>query len=157
MINMKENKKNKMITNNRKVRFEYDILETLETGIALKGTEVKSIRQGGLSLAESYVVVRNGELFLVGAHIAPYEQGNQFNHDPLRDKKLLAHKSQIRKLEVAVQQKGMTLVPTKAYFVRGKVKLEIAIARGKKLYDKRQSIRDREVERDIERRVKRDY
>ncbi len=154
---MKENKKSKMIINNRKVRFEYDILETLEAGIVLKGTEVKSIRQGGFSLSESYVVVRNGELFLVGAHIAPYEQGNQFNHNPMRDKKLLVHKSQIRKLDASVQQKGMTLVPTKAYFVRGKVKLEIAVARGKKLYDKRQSIRDREVEREIERRIKRDY
>lgn len=157
MMNMKDNKKKKIITNNRKVRFEYDILETLETGIALKGTEVKSIRQGSFSLSESYVIVKNGELFLVGAHIAPYEQANQFNHDPLRDKKLLAHKSQIQKLEVAVQQKGMTLVPTKAYFVRGKVKLEIGIARGKKLHDKRQAIREREVERDIERRIKRDY
>ncbi len=152
-----KNKQNKLITNNRRARYEYDILETLETGIALKGTEVKSIRQGSLSLSESYVVVRNGELFLVGAHIAPYEQAHQFNHDPLRDRKLLAHKSQIRKLEAAVQQKGMTLVPTKAYFVRGKVKLEIAIARGKKLYDKRQTIRDREVARDVEKRMKQDY
>ncbi|HHU04600.1 MAG: SsrA-binding protein SmpB [Saccharofermentanales bacterium] len=152
-----KNKQNKLITNNRRARYEYDILETLETGIALKGTEVKSIRQGSLSLSESYVVVRNGELFLVGAHIAPYEQAHQFNHDPVRDRKLLAHKSQIRKLEAAVQQKGMTLVPTKAYFVRGKVKLEIAIARGKKLYDKRQTIRDREVARDVEKRMKQDY
>ena len=152
-----KNKQNKLITNNRRARYEYDILETLETGIALKGTEVKSIRQGSLSLSESYVVVRNGELFLVGAHIAPYEQAHQFNHDPVRDRKLLAHKSQIRKLEASVQQKGMTLVPTKAYFVRGKVKLEIAIARGKKLYDKRQTIRDREVARDVEKRMKQDY
>lgn len=152
-----KNKQNKLITNNRRARYEYDILETLETGIALKGTEVKSIRQGSLSLSESYVVVRNGELFLVGAHIAPYEQAHQFNHDPVRDRKLLAHKSQIHKLEAAVQQKGMTLVPTKAYFVRGKVKLEIAIARGKKLYDKRQTIRDREVARDVEKRMKQDY
>ena len=152
-----KNKQNKLITNNRRARYEYDILETLETGIALKGTEVKSIRQGSLSLSESYVVVRNGELFLVGAHIAPYEQAHQFNHDPVRDRKLLAHKSQIRKLEAAVQQKGMTVVPTKAYFVRGKVKLEIAIARGKKLYDKRQTIRDREVARDVEKRMKQDY
>lgn len=152
-----KNKQNKLITNNRRARYEYGILETLETGIALKGTEVKSIRQGSLSLSESYVVVRNGELFLVGAHIAPYEQAHQFNHDPVRDRKLLAHKSQIRKLEAAVQQKGMTLVPTKAYFVRGKVKLEIAIARGKKLYDKRQTIRDREVARDVEKRMKQDY
>ena len=152
-----KNKQNKLITNNRRARYEYDILETLETGIALKGTEVKSIRQGSLRRSESYVVVRNGELFLVGAHIAPYEQAHQFNHDPVRDRKLLAHKSQIRKLEAAVQQKGMTLVPTKAYFVRGKVKLQIAIARGKKLYDKRQTIRDREVARDVEKRMKQDY
>ena len=152
-----KNKQNKLITNNRRARYEYDILETLETGIALKGTEVKSIRQGSLSLSESYVVVRNGELFLVGAHIAPYEQAHKFNHDHVRDRKLLAHKSQIRKLEAAVQQKCMTLVPTKAYFVRGKVKLEIAIARGKKLYDKRQTIRDREVARDVEKRMKQDY
>ncbi|NLC25432.1 MAG: SsrA-binding protein SmpB [Fastidiosipila sp.] len=154
---MKNKEKKKIITNNRKAYFEYDILETLEAGIVLKGTEVKSIRQGSFSLSESYIIVKNGELFLIGAHIAPYAEANQFNHDPLRDKKLLAHRSQIRKLEIAVQQKGMTLVPTKAYFVRGKVKLEIAIARGKKIHDKRQAIREREVERDIERRIKRDY
>ncbi len=154
---MKNKEKKKIITNNRKAYFEYDILETLEAGIVLKGTEVKSIRQGSFSLSESYIIVKNGELFLIGAHIAPYAEANQFNHDPLRDKKLLAHRSQIRKLEIAVQQKGMTLVPTKAYFVRGKVKLEIAIAHGKKIHDKRQAIREREVERDIERRIKRDY
>jgi SsrA-binding protein len=107
-----------------------------------------------LSLGEAYVTVRGGELYLIGAHISPYEQGNRFNPDPTRDRKLLAHKHEIRKLEADVAQKGMTLVPLKAYFRNGRVKLEIGVARGKKLYDKRQAIRDRSVERDMRRRLK---
>lgn len=147
-------KKTKLITENRKARHEYHIQKKLETGIVLTGTEVKSIRQGHFSLGESYVTVKRGELFLVGAHISPYEQGNRFNPDPLRERKLLAHRHEIRELEIAISQKGMTLVPLKAYFSDGRVKLEIGIARGKKLHDKRDSIRERDVERDIKRRMK---
>ena len=146
--------KTKLIVDNRRARHDYHIQRRLETGIVLTGTEVKSIRQGHFSLGESYVTVREGELFLVGAHISPYEQGNRFNPDPVRDRKLLAHKHEIRQLEAAVQQKGMTLVPLKAYFSDGRVKLEIGVARGKKLHDKRESIRDRAIERDIKRRLK---
>ena len=122
--------------------------------MVLTGTEVKSVRQGHFSIGEAYVTVKGGELFLVGAHISPYEQGNRFNPDPVRDRKLLAHKHEIVQLEAAVQQKGMTLVPLKAYFSGGRVKLEIGLARGKKLHDKREVIRERAVERDIERRIK---
>ncbi|MBP6137111.1 MAG: SsrA-binding protein SmpB [Clostridiaceae bacterium] len=147
-------KKMKLITENRRARFEYHITRRLETGIVLTGTEVKSIRQGHFSLGEAYVAVRDGELFLIGAHIRPYEQGNRFNPDPTRDRKLLAHKHEIRQLDVATQQRGMTLVPLKAYFVDGRVKIEIGVARGKKLYDKRETIKERSQERDIRQRMK---
>lgn len=147
-------KKTKLITENRRARFEYHIIRRLETGIALTGTEVKSIRQGHFSLGEAYVTVRGNELFLVGAHISPYEQGNRFNVDPTRDRKLLAHKHEIRQLEIAIQQRGMTLVPLKAYFLDGRVKIEIGVARGKKLYDKRETIKERSQERDIRKRMK---
>ena len=140
-------KKTKLITENRRARFEYHIIRRLEVGIVLTGTEVKSIRQGHLSLGEAYVIVRGGELYLVGAHISPYEQGNRFNPDPTRDRKLLAHSHEIRQLDVAIQQKGMTLVPLKAYFSDGRVKIEIGVARGKKLFDKREAIKERSQER----------
>lgn len=153
---MTATKGQKLIADNRKARFEYDILDRLETGIVLQGTEVKSVRQGHLSLSESYVKVKRGELYLIGAHIAPYEQGNRFNHEPLRDRKLLAHRHEIRRLDAAVQQKGLTLIPTKAYFVKGRVKIEVGLARGKKLYDKRKAIKDREIERHLQQRVRRD-
>lgn len=149
-----KDKNTKLIVENRRARHEFHIARKLETGMVLTGTEVKSIRQGHFSIGEAYVTVRGGELYLVGAHISPYEQGNRFNPDPVRDRKLLAHKHEIRQLEVAVQQKGMTLVPLKAYFSDGRVKLEIGVARGKKLHDKRESIRDRAIERDIKRRLK---
>lgn len=149
-----ETKKTKLITENRRARFEYHIIRRLETGIVLTGTEVKSIRQGHFSLGEAYVTVRGNELFLVGAHISPYEQGNRFNVDPTRDRKLLAHKHEIRQLEIAIQQRGMTLVPLKAYFLDGRVKVEIGVARGKKLYDKRETIKERSQERDIRKRMK---
>lgn len=151
---MADKEATKLIVENRRARHDYHILRRLETGIVLTGTEVKSIRQGHFSLGESYVTVRGGELFLVGAHISPYEQGNRFNPDPVRDRKLLAHRHEIRQLEVAVQQKGMTLVPLKAYFSKGRVKMEIGVARGKKLHDKREAIRERAVDRDLRRRMK---
>jgi SsrA-binding protein len=147
-------KKTKLITENRRARFEYHIIRRLETGIVLTGTEVKSIRQGHFSLGEAYVTVRDGELFLIGAHISPYEQGNRFNPDPTRDRKLLAHKHEIRQLDVATQQRGMTLIPLKAYFADGRVKVEIGVARGKKIYDKREAIKERSQERDIRKRMK---
>lgn len=147
-------KKTKLIVDNRRARHEYHISRKLETGIVLTGTEVKSIRQGHFSIGEAYVAVKGGELYLVGAHISPYEQGNRFNPDPVRDRKLLAHKHEIVQLEAAVQQKGMTLVPLRAYFSDGRVKLEIGVARGKRLHDKRESVRERAVDRDIRRRLK---
>lgn len=149
-----EEKKTKLIVENRRARHDFHIFRRLETGMVLTGTEVKSVRQGHFSIGEAYVTVKGGELFLVGAHISPYEQGNRFNPDPVRDRKLLAHRHEIRQLEVAVQQKGMTLVPLKAYFSRGRVKLEIGVARGKKLHDKREAIRERAVDRDLRRRMK---
>ncbi|MGI6617218.1 MAG: SsrA-binding protein SmpB [Saccharofermentanales bacterium] len=142
------------ITENRRAYHDYHILKRLEVGIVLKGTEVKSIRDGHFSLGEAYVVVRDGELFLVGAHISPYKEGNRFNPDPIRDRKLLAHRHEIESLATAVQQKGMTLVPLKAYFSRGRVKLEIGLARGKKQYDKREAIRERDSDREMRRQVK---
>lgn len=149
-----QDKKTKLIVENRRARHQYHILRKLETGMVLTGTEVKSIRQGHFSIGESYVTVKGGELYLVGAHISPYEQGNRFNPDPIRDRKLLAHKHEIAQLEVAVQQKGMTLIPLRAYFSDGRVKLEIGMARGKKLHDKRDAIKERDMDRDIARSIK---
>lgn len=150
----RQDRKTKLLVENRRARHDYHIERRLETGIVLTGTEVKSIRQGHFSLAEAYVTVRDGELFLIGAHISPYEQGNRYNPDPLRDRKLLAHRHEIQQLDQAVQRKGMTLVPLKAYLSGGRVKLEVGLGRGKKLYDKRESIKEREVERDLARRLK---
>ncbi len=147
----------KILANNKKAYHDYDIEETLEAGIVLKGTEIKSVRKGHCQLRDSYVQIRHGEAFVLGMHIAVYEQGNIFNHDPLRDRKLLLHRKEIRRLEKLVQQAGMTLVPTKVYFDKGsKAKVEIAVARGKKLYDKRQDLKERAIKRDLERAGK-DY
>ena len=139
---------------NRKARHDYFIEETYECGIELVGTEVKSIRAGQLNLKDSYAQVKNGELLLHGMHISPYEHGNIFNHDPFRTRRLLAHKREIRKLASLSQTSGYSLVPLQAYFKNGKVKIEIAVAKGKKLYDKRASIAERDAERDIERNWK---
>lgn len=139
---------------NRKARHDYFIEETYECGIELVGTEVKSIRAGQLNLKDSYAQVKNGELLLHGMHISPYEHGNIFNHDPFRTRRLLAHKREIRKLASLTQTSGYSLVPLQAYFKNGKVKIEIAVAKGKKLYDKRASIAERDAERDIERNWK---
>lgn len=138
----------KIVARNRKARHEYFIEETIEAGIVLKGTEVKSVREGRVNIKESYGVVENGEVFIYNMHISPYEQGNIYNTDPLRKKKLLLHKREIRKLESAVMQKGYTLVPLSVYINEdGLVKVELAIAKGKKLYDKRESIAKRDAER----------
>lgn len=142
--------KGKVIANNRKARHDYFIEETMETGIVLKGTEVKSIRQGRVNLKDSYAMIENGEVFILNMHISPYEQGNIYNTDPLRKRKLLLHKREITKLIGLVQQKGYSLIPLSMYLKRGKVKIELSIARGKKTYDKRHEI----AKKDAERRMK---
>ena len=141
----------KIIAENRKARFDYFIEDTYECGIELQGTEVKSVRLGKVNMKDSYALIKNGELFVLGMHISPYEQGNIFNKDPLRTRKLLAHKKEIQKLIGMVKQKGVTLVPLSLYWVKNKIKLEIGIARGKKLYDKRQDIAKKDAERRIQR------
>jgi len=144
----------KLIAKNRRAFYEYEILDTVEAGIALTGTEVKSLRQNNLSFADSWVQIKNNEAYLIGMHIPPYDQGNRFNVDPLRERKLLLHKSEIRRLEADIMQKGLTLVPVKIYFKRGLVKLEVGIARGKQLHDKRRSQQEREAKRAIESKMK---
>ena len=139
---------------NKKARHDFFIEETIETGIVLSGTEVKSIRQGKANLKDSYAVIKDGEIYITGMHISPYDKGNIFNKDPLRDRKLLLHRREINKLVGMVQQKGLTLVPVKAYFVRGRVKVLLGIARGKKLYDKREDLKARDAKREIDRKIK---
>ena len=146
----------KVMARNREAYHEYFVEEEMEAGIELCGTEVKSLRKGACNLKDSYAQVKNGELFLIGMHISPYEQGNIFNRDPFRTRKLLAHKSEIRKLAAASQQDGMSLGPLSLYLKDGRVKLELAVAKGKKLYDKRHSIAERDAGREMERRIKED-
>ncbi len=143
----------KVVATNRKARHEYDLLETYEAGLELKGTEIKSIRAGQISLGEAYVQVDGNEAWLMDAHVAPYEQANRFNHDPLRPRRLLLHRSEIRDLWNAVRQKGVTIVPTRVYLKDGRAKLEIALAKGKKLYDKRATLAERDAKREIEREL----
>lgn len=139
---------------NRKAYHNYFIEERFEAGIELSGTEVKSIRQGKLNLKDSFCHVKNGELFLYGMHISPYEQGNIFNVDPLRTRKLLMHKREILKLSAKIQQDGYSLIPLSVYFKQSKVKVELGLARGKKLYDKRASAAERDAKRDMDRAMK---
>jgi SsrA-binding protein len=146
----------KLVAQNKKAYHDYFIEETLEAGIVLTGTEVKSIRGGRINLRDSYAAVENAELFLVGAHISPYEQGNIHNHDPLRTRKLLVHAGELRRLFGKVQIAGYTLVPTKLYFKDGRAKVEIGLAKGKALYDKRQTLAKKEAERDMQRAFRRD-
>lgn len=141
----------KIVAENRKARHDYFIEDVYEAGIELKGTEVKSLRAGKANLKDSFALVKNGEVFVHNLHISPYEQGNRFNHDPTRTRRLLLHRHEINKLVGAIQQKGLTLVPLKIYFKRGKAKMEIALGKGKKLYDKRQDIAAKDAKRDIER------
>jgi len=137
---------------NRKARFEYEILDTWETGIELKGTEVKSIRQGKASLDDSFAIIHRGEVYLENMQITPYELGTVDNHDPKRSRKLLMHREEIEKLRLKVSDKGLTLIPLKLYFnSKGKAKIELALAKGKKLHDKRESIKKRDVERELRR------
>jgi SsrA-binding protein len=144
----------KNITVNRKARHEYLILQTLEAGIVLTGTEVKSLREGNANLVDSYALLNKGEVWLNNAHISEYKHGSLNNHDPIRSRKLLLNKSEIRKLIGKVKEKGLTLIPLRLYFKKGRVKVELALAKGKKVYDKRESIAKRDLQREQERRFK---
>ncbi len=153
---MADNKKEakKIISQNKKAYHDYFVNEKYEAGIELFGTEVKSIRAGAVNLKDSYCTFEKGELFAVGIHISPYEQGNVFNREPLRDRKLLMHRREIMKLQGLVQQKGFTLVPLSLYFSGSHVKVEIGLCQGKKLYDKREAEAKRQADRDIDRHMK---
>ncbi len=139
----------KVVATNRKAYHDYFILETYEAGIVLKGTEVKSAKQGRINLKDSYAKIENGEIFLFNAHISPYSHGNVFNHDPRRTRKLLMHKKEIMKLYGKIKEKGLTLIPLKAYIKNGKIKIELGLCKGKKKYDKRAEIKKRDLEREM--------
>lgn len=145
----------KVVATNRKAFHDYHILETYEAGIALLGTEVKSLREGKANLKDSYAIVKNSEVFLLNCHISPYSHGNIFNHDPLRTRKLLLHRKEINKLHGHITQKGLTLIPLKVYFKDGKAKVELGLAKGKRQYEKREAIKEKESRREIERHMKR--
>jgi len=144
----------KLITVNRKARHEYQIVESIEAGIVLTGTEVKSLRAGKANLQDSYARVENGEIMLYNMHITPYEQGNRYNHEPKRTRKLLLHRYEILRLNSKVREKGLSLIPLRAYFKEGRAKIEVALARGKKIYDRRADIAERDARRDMERALK---
>ncbi len=143
-----------IVSTNKKARFNYEIIEKIEAGISLKGTEVKSVRNKNVSIAESYAQIKDNEVFLHNLHISPYEQGNRENHDPIRVRKLLLHKQEIKKLVSKIQLKGLSLVPLSIYLRKGKIKIELAVGRGKRLVDKRESMKKRAVDREIARIVK---
>ncbi len=147
----------KVLAENRKARHEFFIEDTYECGIALVGTEVKSIRMGKVNIKDSYAKVKGSEVYVVGMHVSPYEKGNIFNRDPFRERKLLLHKREIRRLGVLSQVDGYSLIPLKLYLKDGKVKLELAVAKGKKLYDKRHDIAERDAKRAMDRRNREDY
>lgn len=157
MRSMPRAKGMKPLAQNRKARHDYFIEDTLECGIELRGTEVKSMRHGQCNLKDCYAQVKDGQLYVVGMHISPYEQGNIFNHDPFRTRRLLAHKREILKLGAKAQLDGMSLIPLSAYLKDGRVKIELALAKGKKLYDKRHSIAERDAGREMERRMKEEH
>ena len=144
----------KVITVNRAAYHDYFVERTIEAGISLVGTEIKSIREGKANLRGAYAIVRNGEVWLENAHIAVYEHGNRYNHDPIRNRKLLLHRREIEQLQAKVAQKGLTLIPLKLYLKGGKAKIEIGLCRGKKLYDKREAIAERDMKRDLERVIR---
>lgn len=154
---MAAEKGKKTIASNKKAFHDFFIEETYECGIELVGTEVKSLRLGKVNLRDAYAMIKNGEAFLCGVHISPYEQGNRFNHDPMRDRRLLLHKREIMRLLGYIQQKGLTLVPTELYFSNGRVKVALAVAKGKKLFDKRDAIAAKETAREIDRRLKESF
>jgi SsrA-binding protein len=142
--------RDRTVATNRKARHEYEVLETVEAGLVLRGTEVKSLRTGQVNFKDAYATVRNREAWLLGCHISPYSHGTDANHDPERDRKLLLHRREIERLMGKVAERGLTLVPLRLYFREGRAKLEIALARGKKLHDKRSAIREREVQREMD-------
>lgn len=151
---MDKGSKIKIVAENRKARHDYHIHETYEAGIVLTGTEVKSLRAGKANLKDSYARIENAEVMLHNMHISPYEQGNRFNHEPLRTRKLLLHRYEINKLIGKTKEKGFTLVPLKIYFTRGKAKVELAVATGKKLYDKREDMAERDAKREMDRALR---
>ena len=140
--------------NNKKARFDYEIIDEIEAGIVLTGTEIKSIRCGNANLKDSYAIIKNNEVFLLGMHISPYKEGNIFNHDELRTRKLLLHKKEILKINNKIVLDGYTLVPIKLYFVKNKAKILLGIARGKKNYDKREAIKKRDIDRELKKQYK---
>jgi len=144
----------KIIASNRKAKFEYNLLEHYEAGIVLLGTEIKSVRARQVSIAEAYIQTDGNEVWLINAHIAPYDPASRMNHDPKRKRKLLLHRKEILKLWSSVKQKGLTIIPVEMYLKNGKAKIDISVARGKKLYDKRRDIADRDMKRDLERNRK---
>ena len=151
---MAKNEPQKLIANNKKAYHDYFIDESYEAGIALHGTEVKSMRMGKCSIKEAFIRIEKGEVFVYGMHVSPYEKGNIFNKDPLRVKKLLMHKYEINKLAGKIKEKGYTLVPLQVYFKEGKAKVEVGLARGKKLYDKREDIAKKDQKREMEKEFK---
>lgn len=140
--------------NNRKAKYDYELFDSYEAGIELTGTEIKSIRQGNCNLKDSYVVIRNEEAYIINMYISEYKEGNIFNHDETRTRKLLLHKNEILKLNDKININGFTLIPVKLYFKKNRAKLQISLARGKKTYDKRQSIKERDINRDLQKRLK---
>lgn len=151
---MDKDKNSRLIALNKKASYNYHILEKYEAGVELRGTEVKSLRIDGANLGESYADIKDGEIYLINCHISPYKYGNRANHDPLRVKKLLLHKYEINKISTKVKEKGQTLVPLKIYLKNGIIKIEIALAKGKKLYDKREILKKRIAQREIEKSLK---
>ena len=146
---MKNDAPIKIITSNKKAHFNYFLSEFTECGLSLVGTEIKSLRTHGCSLNDAYILIRNGEMEVINMHINPYDKGNVFNHDPLRNRKLLLHKKEIRWFEDKVKRDGYTIVPTRVYLKKGRAKMEIALAKGKKMYDKRETIKQRDIKRGI--------
>ena len=144
----------KIIDTNKKAYYDYEITETIEAGIVLEGSEVKSVKLGNARLRDSFCQLTDGELYIKNFFIAPYDKSGSYTPDPRRNRKLLLHRSEIDKLEGKVRQKGLTIIPTKLYFVRNRVKIEIALGRGKKLYDKRETARQKDIKRDVERQIK---
>lgn len=142
---------------NRKASYDYEIIDTYEAGVVLTGTEIKSIRLGRINLKDSYAIIKNNEIFLLNVHISSYEQGNRFNHDELRTRKLLLHKKEIIKLKEKVDKEGFTIIPLKLYFVKGKVKILLGLAKGKKNYDKRDAIKKKDIERQVATDLKERY
>lgn len=149
-----ENAERKLVATNRRARFEYEILDTVEAGLVLRGPEVKSLRAGKASLSDAYAIVRRGEAFLVNAHINPYEQAGRENTEARRERKLLLHRREIARLHGQASERGFTIVPLSLYFKNGRAKVELAVARGKKLHDKRETIRQREEDRDLRRTMR---